>query len=242
MTLPWTRFVALGDSMTEGVGDPRPDGRLRGWADRLAAAFATARADFGYTNLAKRGMRTREVRETQLPRALELRPDLASALVGMNDLINPRFDPARYEEDLEEIVRRLREAGAVVMTATYPDITLFSPLRPWMGGVRTRLHQASEVVRRVSERHGALMLDAERLPESRERQIVSVDRLHPGPRGHVLVARSFARALEELAGVPVPMPEDIALGGRLAQTRWLARQLTPARVGRFIRSWLPSEL
>ncbi len=35
---PWHRFVAIGDSYTEGVGDPEPRslGGLRGWADRVA--------------------------------------------------------------------------------------------------------------------------------------------------------------------------------------------------------------
>ena len=36
----WKRYVALGDSFTEGVGDPRPGGRERGWADRVAESLA----------------------------------------------------------------------------------------------------------------------------------------------------------------------------------------------------------
>src|SRR4051794_27659529 len=40
--MPFHRYVALGDSFTEGVGDPdpaRPNG-LRGWADRVAEVLA----------------------------------------------------------------------------------------------------------------------------------------------------------------------------------------------------------
>ena len=51
------RYVALGDSFTEGVGDPdhsRPNG-LRGWADRVAEVLAQQADDFGYANLAIRG-------------------------------------------------------------------------------------------------------------------------------------------------------------------------------------------
>ena len=35
---PWRRYVAIGDSFSEGIGDPDPDrpGYHRGWADRLA--------------------------------------------------------------------------------------------------------------------------------------------------------------------------------------------------------------
>ncbi len=32
----WERYVAVGDSFTEGIGDIGPDGVPRGWADRFA--------------------------------------------------------------------------------------------------------------------------------------------------------------------------------------------------------------
>ena len=46
MSSPFARYVALGDSSTEGLDDPlvgRP-GRYRGWADRLATLVAAAQA------------------------------------------------------------------------------------------------------------------------------------------------------------------------------------------------------
>ena len=235
MTLPWRRFVALGDSLTEGVGDPVPGGGLRGWADRLAAAMAAADEAFAYRNLARRGLQTEDVRRSQLEAALRLRPDLASVLVGMNDLLDPHFDPPRYGRGLEAIVGPLRESGADVLMATFPDVTMFSPLPArFLHGIRARLHAASDAVRRVSVAHGALLLDAEALPEARQRQIMSVDRLHPGPRGHVLMAQAFARLLEEHAGVPVPRPEDGEIAGKIAQARWLIRQFRPSEVARFV--------
>ena len=235
MGLPWKRFVALGDSMTEGVGDPRPDGTLRGWADRLAEAMRTADESLTYVNLARRGLKTAEVREQQLSTALELKPDLAGALMGMNDLLDPGFDPSRLADELDAIVGPLRETGALVLTATFPDITRFSPLpRRFTAKVRTRLHAASDAIREVSARHHTLLLDAEEFPEAAERQVVSVDRLHPGPKGHVLVAQLFARVLEEHSGVPVPQPEGGDVAGKLAQARWLMRQFDVREVGRFI--------
>ncbi|HEV3474407.1 MAG TPA: SGNH/GDSL hydrolase family protein, partial [Actinomycetota bacterium] len=208
---------------------------LRGWADRLGETMASVDDDFEFINLARRGLKTEEVRRQQLGAALELKPDLASALVGMNDLLEPNFDAARYERDLDSIVGPLREGGAVVLTATYPDITMFSPLPGrFLKSVRGRLQAASEAVRRISARHGTLMLDADELPEAKERVIVSVDRLHPSPKGHVLVAQLFARKLEEHSGVPVPQPEDGDVAGKLAQFRWLVRQFSPSEVGRFI--------
>lgn len=54
-------YVAIGDSFTEGLGDPREDGTLRGWADRLAEGLAQSwnltepSEHFRYANLAIRG-------------------------------------------------------------------------------------------------------------------------------------------------------------------------------------------
>jgi lysophospholipase L1-like esterase len=235
MTLPWRTFVALGDSLTEGVGDPVRGRELRGWSDRLAAALRQADDRLIYANLARRGLRTEEVRETQLDAALAAKPDLASALSGMNDLLDRAFDPSRYEADLESIVKPLSESGALVLTATFPDITTFSPLPSRLTrGVQSRLSAASEAVREVSKRHDTVCLDADELPEPMERAVMSVDRLHPGPRGHVLLAQLFARLLSERSGVPIPEPEEAEVAGRMRQARWLLRQLDPVEIGRHL--------
>ena len=235
MVLPWKRFVALGDSLTEGVGDPDRRGRLRGWADRLAEVMAAADPEFAYANLAHRGLRAEEVRRGQLEPALRLRPDLASILVGMNDLLEPRFHPARFERELSSIMGPLREAGALVLTATIPDVTTFSPLpKRFLTGMRGRIRATSDAVRAVSAEHGALCLDLAGLPEARQRQVMSVDRLHPGPRGHVLLAGAFAGLLEEHSGVPIPRPNGTDLAGKLPQARWLIGQIRPAEVARFV--------
>ena len=55
MNAPYTSFVALGDSFTEGMSDELPDGSYRGWADLLAARLAAREPGFRYANLAVRG-------------------------------------------------------------------------------------------------------------------------------------------------------------------------------------------
>src|SRR5688572_17824734 len=53
----FSRFVALGDSFTEGVGDDdlSSPNAVRGWADRVAEQLARARPGLAYANLAIRG-------------------------------------------------------------------------------------------------------------------------------------------------------------------------------------------
>ena len=60
---PWTRYVALGDSFTEGIGDPLPSGGHRGWADRMAEVLAETQPEFAYANLAVRGRLIDQIRD-----------------------------------------------------------------------------------------------------------------------------------------------------------------------------------
>jgi len=73
-----TTFTALGDSITLGLGDPAPAGGWRGWAVFLAEGLPGGQLH----NLATTGAQAADVERSQLPRALELRPDVASVVVG----------------------------------------------------------------------------------------------------------------------------------------------------------------
>jgi lysophospholipase L1-like esterase len=122
----WRRYVALGDSFTEGLSDPDParPGEYRGWADRLAEHLAAASpdADVEYANLAIRGRLVAQVLDGQLPVALAAQPDLVSLVAGGNDLLRPGGDPDALAARIEEAVVRLRAAGADVLLATGVDV------------------------------------------------------------------------------------------------------------------------
>lgn len=98
------RYVALGDSLSEGVGDDapeRPNG-VRGWTDRVAEQFMLADKNALYANLAIRGRLLVPIIEEQVPAALELKPNLVSLVGGGNDALRPGFDVdalmVRYDE------------------------------------------------------------------------------------------------------------------------------------------------
>lgn len=97
-------FVAVGDSFTEGVGDPYPDGTHRGWADRFAAHLTDSQPGLTYANLAIRGKVLSQVVAEQVPVAVALSPDLASIAAGGNDLLRPRADPDALAATFEEAV------------------------------------------------------------------------------------------------------------------------------------------
>lgn len=121
-------YVAVGDSFTEGVGDPGPDGALVGWADRFAVLLADRRpeGDFNYTNLAVRGKLLDQIMEDQLTRAVELAPDLVSFCAGGNDILRPGTDPDEVAERFERAISALTAVAGTVMVTTGFD-TVASP-------------------------------------------------------------------------------------------------------------------
>jgi lysophospholipase L1-like esterase len=131
---PWKRYVAIGDSFTEGLWDSQPDDadQCRGWADLLAQNLSHRRIDAGldpllYANLAIRGRLLHPIITEQLPTALEMKPDLVSLVGGGNDILRPSVDIGRLAKNIENAVVRIRESGADVLLATGFD-TSASPL------------------------------------------------------------------------------------------------------------------
>jgi lysophospholipase L1-like esterase len=186
------RFVALGDSTTEGLMDLYPDGGFRGWADRLALRLAELEPDLLYANLAVRGKLARQVRADQLAPALALRPDLLSVLAGLNDMLRSNCDVAAVAGEIEAIVVAARAVGADVLTFTLPDPVQVNPLAR---RAAVRLARLNAAVRELSARHGALVVDLEAHPVASDPRLWDLDRLHANPDGHRRIAAAAAHAL-----------------------------------------------
>jgi lysophospholipase L1-like esterase len=235
--MTWTRYIALGDSFTEGLGDPDPrdPGSWRGWADRVAARLAVHTDGFTYANLAIRGRLLDQIIEEQLPPALALGPDLVSLSGGGNDLLRPGTDVDALADRAEQAVRRLRAAGADVLLFTGVD-PVGSPV---IRRTRGRVAVFNEHIRGIAARHGAYVVDQWAMSVLRDWRMWSVDRLHMSPAGH----RRVALATLEALGVPVeedwreelpPLPELSPGARRLADLRWAGGFLVPW-VGRRLR-------
>ncbi|BBY47562.1 hypothetical protein MARA_10300 [Mycolicibacterium arabiense] len=117
------RYVALGDSQTEGLWDGTDATGVAGFADRLAAHLDALHPGLRYANLAVRGRRIRGVLDEQLPAALAMAPDLITTCIGMNDVTRPGRTFDRALADLDLLHDRLAESGATVVTTTFPDLS-----------------------------------------------------------------------------------------------------------------------
>ncbi|MGP9527366.1 SGNH/GDSL hydrolase family protein [Glutamicibacter sp. AOP5-A2-18] len=190
---PWRRYVALGDSFTEGIGDPDPSnaGQHLGWADRLAQELSTSVPDFAYANLAIRGRLIGQIVAEQLAPAVELKPDLISLCAGGNDVLRPGGDPDKIADILDGAVSKLSATGATVLLVTGPDIRD----TPVLGSIRGKVAIYNENVRAVAARYDAIVGDMWALRELHQPQMWAPDRLHFSPLGHQRIA---AMALDSL--------------------------------------------
>ncbi|MBT2379855.1 MULTISPECIES: SGNH/GDSL hydrolase family protein [unclassified Streptomyces] len=207
-------YAAIGDSFTEGVGDPGPDGAFVGWADRFAVLLAdrlpapdaatnpdeTRHGNFRYANLAVRGRLLDQIVEEQIPRARKLAPDLVSFCAGGNDVIRPGTDPDDLAERFERAVADLTEAVGTVMVTTGFDTRGVPVLRHMRGKIATyNVH-----LRAIADRYHCPVLDLWSLRSVQDRRAWDADRLHLSPEGHTRVALRAAQVL----GHHVPADPD----------------------------------
>ncbi len=184
------RYVAIGDSTTEGLEDPDGHGGYRGWADRLAQHIADAQAEpLEYANLAIRGLRMSEIRNTQFDDALALRPDLMSVFGGVNDVIAPGPDFESIRSDYAAMFSEARGDDVTVLTFTMPDPAAINPLGRRL---RERMFALNDIIRAEADRYGVMVMDFQRYPVAEDPRLWFEDRLHGNALGHELVAAALA--------------------------------------------------
>ncbi len=192
---PCARFVAVGDSFTEGLNDEiRGDGRYRGWADRVAELLV-ARQDIeqlSYANLAIRGRLMRQIRDEQVPQAQALKPDLVTVGAGVNDALRRTFSLDVVCTDLENSVRDLTVAGSHVLLFAYGDPSRRSKA---LGRVADRMRAYRTATLDIAAAYGCTVVDFWGIALYDDTRLWSADRLHLSPLGHRLTAEAVMDAL-----------------------------------------------
>ncbi len=224
------RYVALGDSSTEGLDDPEDSGGYRGWANRLAERVVAAQGSLLYANLGVRGRTTRQIRDEQLHLAVGLRPDLATLFSGTNDVIARRFDVAAFASDAGAMQGALMAAGATVLTFTLPDLTPVMPVARWFA---PRVESLNSALRAVSAETGAILVDLAASPVAGDWRLWSEDRLHANALGHARIAAALAEALglpgtDDSWSRPLPGSPLRTSAERIkAEFSWVGRHAVP---------------
>jgi len=224
------RYVALGDSSTEGIDDPDGAGGYRGWSQRLAERISAAQGRLHYANLAVRGLTTAQVRERQLNVALAMRPDLATIFCGTNDVTGVSFDADRVAADIEHLQGALVAGGATVLSFTLPDLT---PLIPLARMIAPRIAALNRGLASASRKTGSILIDFAAYSVATDKRLWSEDRIHANSEGHARIAEALAQALHlpgsnETWKQPLPIAcEQTRRDWCMAEFRWFSRHLLP---------------
>lgn len=236
--MQFERFVALGDSTTEGLDDPYPsapgiDPVFRGWADRLAERLAADNPQLAYANLAVRGRLIAQIEEQQLGPALAMRPDIASVVGGVNDVLRPKFDLDVVAGHLQRIAAALRGEGSEVLLMTLPDLSSSMRVARIVSG---RLLAFNDAIRGVASDTGATLVDMAAELTVYDPRGWSPDRLHANGVGHeylmwgagkALGLPEAAERLDELKAHAAPVEQLGLLRQIVSESTWVWQHLGP---------------
>lgn len=224
--------MALGDSFTEGLDDLQPDGRFRGWADRVATQLALHRpepSEFRYANLAIRGRRMPQIAAEQVPVAADMRPDLVSLVGGVNDLLRPSFDLQHIRDLLTSSVDALKSAGAQVLLLVGANPAARSPRM--VGLVRGRLDGLNDAIAEIAEDQDCLAVNLTDEDVFADPRMWSPDRLHLSGLGHERIAGAYLETLglgDDSWREPLPEASGQGVLERVVvDAKWAGQHLAP---------------
>lgn len=235
----YRRYVALGDSFTEGVGDAdarRPNG-VRGWADRVAEVMAERTPEFTYANLAVRGRGIDRIVKEQVEPAIALEPDVVTIYGGSVDLMWPHVDIDALLATYESAIGQLVDSGAKVLV-----FTAYGARATTVGRLlRGRFAVYNEAVREIAQRRGATLVDFWRMTEYDDAGYWDGHGFLGAP-GHQLMAIKVLDTLGVRHHLPTPKPLVVieepgpnGLAGPIREVRRLAARALPWAVRRMLR-------
>lgn len=224
-------LAALGDSVSVGVGDL---GENAGWVAHLAALMHAE-----LINVSSNGARARDLATAQRGVLRDRRPRLVSVFVGGNDVLRGDFDAEEVRVSVASVVAEALGGGAHVILVAPPRI---GPALPMPRAVRQvlgrRMEQVRGAVHDVALSSGdadgrLLFVDLEVVRSTAGDRAFHIDRIHPSPLGHRIIAGMVAGRLAE-EGWPAPgrtseVPPPPALVARIAWlivkgVPWLAKR------------------
>ena len=192
----FTRFIALGDSMTEGMCDEIIDGNYRGWADRVADTLSKGNPNFSYANLAIRGKLLHQVIDDQIPVAAKYvtGPEtLVSFHAGANDVLRPNYQAdiafAKYEKGVSD----LSKTGATIIVFTVVDRVEGNGKTAQIWHERFSAFNVN--VREVAHKFGAVIIESDDAKWLADLRFLAKDRLHLNADGHWRLSQAVLEKL-----------------------------------------------
>lgn len=193
------RYLALGDSLAQGIGLDDPEHNYVGGIER--SLRNVHREPVATHNVSISGARTEEVLERQLPLLAAVQPDIVTLSIGGNDVTQPEWDARGFEQRMRDILAEL-PAGAIVS-----DVPTLG-----FGRYERRSREANEIIHGLSADEG---FDLAPVYQQTRKFVpfgvlkrMSDDFFHPNALGHEAWITAFESVLTQRAAPSKSIPNS----------------------------------
>ena len=219
-------FAVIGDSAAYGTGDEIAPGQFRGWAGFLSDNF---RDGCDYFNFSRPGAKSKEVATVQLDKVLKQQPDICAVIVGGNDILRNDFDPILLHKNLQYICSSLLEIGSeIVMVELHDPLQLLKLPKLIARVLNKRVNAVNAVYRKIALEFDVVSIKTRKIPTVHQKSNWHIDRMHPGPAGHFILARFIAEKLKQRGwAINLPAVLNIRETSKKEKILWLLRNGTP---------------
>ncbi len=206
-----TRILFQGDSITDGNRGRSPDPNHilgHGYAFIIAAKYGAAFAgqNLTFLNRGSSGNTVLDLAKRWQVDTLDLRPDLLSILIGIND--NSRgVPPDQYEQVYDRLLADTRAANPNVRLVLCAPFGL--PVGKRKDGYEAwaaSIHEREEIVARLAKKYRAAFVRFQPVFDAACKRAPAEywiwDGVHPTYSGHQLMADEWVRAVREFWPVP----------------------------------------
>jgi lysophospholipase L1-like esterase len=217
--------VALGDSVTLGIGDStQADVVGAGWAAHFAHAVGASE----FVNLAANGTRARDLGVTQVPSALMVRPDIVLMTVGGNDVLRGDFCPAEITTHLADAIARFERPGREIIMIGLDRISAFSVLGRHVSTVMgRRIGQANAAIIAAAAGTRVHLIDGAEVFGRLGDAAWHIDRIHPSPEGHRALAAAASQRVGDRFAQVAPIGAAGPAPSLMSRVWWMTHHGVP---------------
>lgn len=192
-------YVALGDSTGSGVG-----ARDGGYVARLFKRMVEQRPGSKLTNLCVSGATTEDLVRGQLARGADMKPDLVTVGIGIND-IGHGLPIDEFARNYDEILSTLREkTHAQIVVTNIPDISSAPSIPgPMRSAYQQTIVRFNERLEEIAKRHGVIIFDIHSITKDElasHPEYFSSDGFHPSDEGYEMWATKMWPTLAQVIG------------------------------------------
>ena len=203
---PGARILFQGDSITDGnrgrSADPNHilgHGYVFLIAAKFGAAFAESKLEFFNRGIS--GNTVLDLEKRWQKDTLDLKPDLLSILIGVNDK-GKGVPLDQYEQTYDKLLSEARAANpALKLVLCVPFFVNHLSTQPQHGSPNGDIVKRQEIVARLAKKHGAALVHFQAALDRATERASAIhwiwDDVHPTYSGHQIIAEEWERSVRE---------------------------------------------